>query len=297
MRIAKRIFLFIAVNLLVLVTLSITLSLLGVGHYIGAQGINYGALAVFCLVWGMGGAFISLALSRLMAKWMMGVQVIDPDNAPPELAELAGMVHRLARAANLPKMPEVGIYESPEPNAFATGPTRSRALVAVSTGLLGAMDKKQTEAVLAHEISHVANGDMVTMTLLQGVINAIVMFLARIIAFAASQQVKEDMRPLIRFLITLALEILLSLLGSIVVMWFSRRREFAADSGAAKLSGARNMISALEALERAIDFRDPRQPESLATLKISGKPRSGIARLFASHPSIDERIAALKTLG
>src|SRR3989339_1813106 len=188
MRIAKRIFLFMAVNVLILLTLSITLNILGVRPYLNANGIDYGALMTFCLVWGIGGAFISLGLSRIMAKWMMGVQVIPPNTSDPALSSLVQTVHNLAKAAGLPKMPEVGYYNSPEINAFATGPTKSRALVAVSAGLLESMDRAQLEGVLAHEISHIANGDMVTMTLLQGVINAFVMFLARVIAFSSPAQ-------------------------------------------------------------------------------------------------------------
>lgn len=296
MRFFKRIFLFMTVNILILVTLSVTLQLLGVRPYLSANGIDYASLMIFCLVWGMGGAFISLAISRMMAKWMMGVKVIDPNTNDHNLAELVNVVHSLAKAAGLPRMPEVGIYESPEPNAFATGPTRSRALVAVSTGLLGSMDKNQIEGVLAHEISHVANGDMVTMTLLQGIMNAIVMFLARVIAFAASQSVKEDMRPIVNFLVTIAMEILLSLLGMMAVMWFSRAREYAADNGGANLAGRGKMIGALRALQLTVKYHDPRQPASMATLKISDRPRGGLAMLFASHPPLEERIARLEAM-
>ena len=292
----KRIALFLAVNLLVILTLSITLNLLGVGPYLSARGINYGALAVFCLVWGMGGAFISLGMSRLMAKWLMGVQLIDPDSSTPEFSELLNTVHSLAKSAGISAMPQVGVYDSPEPNAFATGPSRNRALVAVSTGLLETMDRRQIEGVLAHEITHVSNGDMVTMTLLQGIINAIVMFLARIIAFAVSQNAKEENRWFIRFIVTIVLEFALSLLGMIAVMWFSRRREFEADKGGANLAGRENMIAALKALERTADMRDANQPASVATLKISGKPRSSWAMLFASHPPLRERIERLETM-
>ena len=294
MQFAKRMLIFFAVNLLILLTISCALSALGITMGLTAHGYDYPMLAAFCLIWGMGGAFISLALSRIMAKWMMGVEVIDPNTTDQKLSSLVATVHKLAAAANLPKMPEVGIFDSQEPNAFATGPTKSRALVAVSTGLLESMNTSQLEGVLAHEITHVANGDMVTMTLLQGVINAIVMFLSRIIAFAIAQNVKKDIRPLVNFLTVIVLQICLSLLGSIVVMWFSRRREYEADKGGARLAGRQNMVSALQALQRTIQYQDPQQPASVATLKISGKPRSGIALLFASHPPLEDRIEALQ---
>jgi len=288
----KRVLLFIAVNVLVITTITIVMSLLGVGHYLTANGIDYSALAIFCLVWGMGGAFISLAISRMMAKWMMGVEVIDPNTSDPHLAALVQTVHNLARSANLPAMPEVGIFDSEEPNAFATGPTKSRALVAVSTGLLRNMTPAQVEGVLGHEIAHVANGDMVTMTLLQGIINAIVMFVARVVAFLVSQNVKEETRPLVNFLVVMVLQIALSILGSLVVCWFSRHREFEADAGGARLAGREKMASALERLQQTYGLVDKSQPESMATLKISG--HKGFFALFATHPPLEERIARLR---
>jgi heat shock protein HtpX len=290
----KRIFLFMAVNLLILVTLSVTLNLLGVQPYLTRSGIDYRALMIFCLVWGMGGAFISLALSRVMAKWMMGVQVIDPAQARGEEAELVAMVHRLATAAGLPAMPQVGIYESPEVNAFATGPTKSRALVAVSTGILNSMNHEELEGVLGHEISHVANGDMVTMTLVQGIVNAFVMFLARVIAFFVSQQVKEENRGWVNFLVVMVLQILLSILGSIVVASFSRSREFRADAGSARLAGREKMVAALENLQRTYEPLDSRG-RALATLKISGRS-GGFWALLSTHPPLATRIAALQGL-
>jgi heat shock protein HtpX len=269
----KRIFLFIAVNILILATLSITLSLLGVGHYFSSRGINYQNLMTFCLVWGMGGAFISLALSRVMAKWMMGVVVIPPDT----------------------REPEVGYYPSPEVNAFATGPTRNRALVAVSAGLLQRMDRTQLEGVLGHEIAHISNGDMVTMTLVQGVINAIVMFLARVIAFfIANRGRDEESSSAPNYLVIFALEMGLSVLGMLVVSAFSRRREFRADEGGAKLAGRTSMIKALEALQSTVAYADLTHKEALATLKISGKPK-GFFALFSTHPPLEERIERLKS--
>ena len=282
----KRVFLFMAVNLLVVLTISFVLSALGVGPYLNARGVDDGALAAFCLVWGMGGAFISLSLSRVMAKWSMGVKILDPRSGNP----LVETVHGLARRAGLPAMPEVGVYDSPEPNAFATGPTRSRALVAVSTGLLGSMNQEELEGVLGHEIAHVANGDMVTMTLIQGVINAFVMFLARIIAFALSRNSDRDNRGMDRMTV-FALEMALGVLGMVVVSWFSRRREFRADAGSAKLGGREKMISALQALQRRFEPHDTQ--EALATLKIAGG-RSGLMALISTHPPLADRIAALR---
>ncbi|MHB0995714.1 MAG: protease HtpX [Elusimicrobiales bacterium] len=288
----KRTFIFLAVNLLILLTLSITLNLLGIGHYFSRRGIDYNALMLFCLVWGMGGAFISLALSRIMAKWMMGVKVIDPNTTDPAQQELVSTVHRLARAANLPEMPEVGWYPSHEVNAFATGPTRSRALVAVSAGLVERLDRGQVEGVLAHEIAHVANGDMVTMTLIQGVINALVMFLARVIAFFLANRGRDgESSSAPNYLVVFLLEMVLSVFGMIAVMAFSRWREYRADAGGAALAGRQKMISALEALQKTIRYADLTQKESLATLKISNKPRFA---LFSSHPPLEERIARLK---
>ena len=294
MQMAKRIGLFLAVNLLILVTLSFTLNLLGVGSYFSARGIDYRSLMVFCLVWGMGGAFISLGLSRVMAKWMMGVVVLAPGTTEPSLARLVQTVHNLARAANLPKMPEVGYYPSPEINAFATGPTKSRALVAVSAGLLQSMDWEQIEGVLAHEITHVSNGDMVTMTLLQGIINAIVMFLARVIAFFISNRGRDSERSAApNYFMIMGLEIALSALGMIAVSAFSRYREYRADAGGARLAGREKMIGALEALRRTVNYADLTGKESIAAFKIAGKPARFMS-LFATHPPLEARIERLK---
>jgi len=296
MAVAKRVVLFVAVNILVVLTISITLNLLGVRPYLDARGIDYRALLVFCAVWGMGGAFISLGLSRVMAKWSLGVRVIDPATPDPAARELVATVHNLARAAGLPKMPEVGVYDSPEVNAFATGPSKSRSLVAVSSGLLRRMNRNEVEGVLGHEIAHVANGDMVTMTLIQGVINVFVMFFARVIAFAVVQFLRRDDDRGgsygLQFLITFVLEILLSLLGAMVVAAFSRWREFRADAGGARLAGRGNMVSALQALQRTHELVDT-QHQALATLKIAGK-RSGLAALFATHPPLEARIERLQ---
>ncbi len=294
----KRIFLFLAVNFLVVITISTILSLLGVRPYINAYGLDYEALAIFCLIWGMGGAFISLGLSRIMAKWLMGVKVIDPNTSNPELRNLVDRVHRLALEARLPVMPEVGIYESPELNAFATGPMKSRSLVAVSSGLLNRMSDAETDGVLAHEVSHIANGDMVTMTLIQGVVNAFVMFLSRVIAFAVANALRGDRRDsgfsyLTFYLVQFILEIFFMILGSMVVAWFSRYREFRADAGGARLAGREKMISALEALRRNFGTVDPDAQPAVQALKISSRPR-GIMRLFSTHPPLELRIARLR---
>ena len=285
----KRFFLFAVTNVLILVTISIVINVLGIKPYLTAQGIDYGSLMAFCLVWGMGGSFISLLLSRVMAKMMMGVKVLEPGRAG-ELEGLVQNVHQVAKAAGLP-MPQVGVYESPEVNAFATGPSKSRALVAFSTGILRQMNQKELTGVIAHEIAHIKNGDMVTMTLLQGVVNAVVLFLSRVIAFAASQGVKEESRPMVNMIVAIVLDILLGILGSIVVFWFSRQREFRADAGSAKLAGKDSMIAALQSLGHGRMLAD--EPASVATLKIAGKP-SKFMHLFSSHPSIEERIKRLE---
>ncbi|MCM2278980.1 MAG: protease HtpX [Oligoflexia bacterium] len=295
----KRIFVFVAVNLLVMATISILLKVFGVQPYLTARGIDYQALLAFCLIWGMGGAFISLALSRMMAKWMMGVQVIPPDTRDPELQDLVERVHALSRSAGLPRMPEVGIYESPEVNAFATGPTKSRALVAVSTGLLHRMRADEVDGVLGHEVAHIANGDMVTMTLIQGVVNAFAMFLARVIAYAISMATTRDDREegastggFAYHMTVFVLEIVFMMLGSIVVAWFSRQREYRADKGGARLAGRDKMVSALQALRRTYEAVDTEAQPAVQTLKISGKG-TGIYRLFSTHPPLVDRLERL----
>jgi heat shock protein HtpX len=290
----KRIGFFLLVNILVLLTISIVLSVLGVGSYIEGDQLNLQTLLIFSAVVGFSGAFISLALSRIMAKWMMRVKVLDPDkgNLSPQERELVERVHLLARNAGIRKMPEVGYYDSMEVNAFATGPTRNRSLVAVSSGLLQRMDYDAVEGVLAHEVAHIANGDMVTMTLVQGVVNTFVVFLSRIAAFVASRFVREDVAPIVHFIAIIVFQILFSILGSMAVMAYSRYREFHADAGGADLAGKDKMIHALQSLKRSVELVDNRQP-SLATLKINGG-RRGWTRLFSSHPDLDERIRQLQ---
>src|SRR6266446_3048668 len=286
---AKRIFLFLMVNILVMITVTLVLALLRVGNYFPAGGLA--GLAVFCLVWGFAGALISLALSRIMAKWFMGVHVIPVDTTDPALKNLVETVHELARQAGLPKLPEVGIYESDEVNAFATGPSKSRALVAVSTGLLGRMGPEQLSGVLGHEITHISNGDMVTMTLLQGVINAIVLFLAQVLAFVVSQAMRaRDERDRgggwMQFLLFQVFQVVFSIFGLIVVNWFSRQREFRADAGGARLAGRQTMIEALRALGRLNDpeiaVAEAQHAQSFQSLKIAGQ-HGGMVALLASH--------------
>lgn len=283
---AKRIFLFLLTNIAVVATISIILSVLGV-----RPGDGLGPLAIFCLVWGMGGAFISLLISRWMAKRAMGVQLVDGNTGNADADWLYRTVQKLAQQANLP-MPEVGIYDSPEVNAFATGPSRSRSLVAVSTGILRAMKRNELEAVLGHEMSHIANGDMVTMTLLQGVMNSFVMFAARIIAsIAAGQSKSERGSDGIYFVVRFIVEIVLGIAGSLVTAWFSRYREFRADAGGASMAGSENMVAALKRLAEGPQGVDSRAP-ALASFKISGAP--GFMALFSTHPPLEVRIAALR---
>ncbi len=298
-QIGKRVVLFLVVNLLVMTTVTVVLGVLGVGRYFPQGGLA--GLAVLCLVWGMAGSFVSLALSRVMAKWLMGVQAIPADTTDPTLRELVDTVHGLARAAGLPALPEVGIYESPDVNAFATGPTRSRALVAVSTGLLQNMGRREVSGVLGHEIAHIANGDMVTMALVQGVVNAFAMFLARVLAFAISQALRsrDDNRGggWIEWILVMVFQNVFMLLGFIVVAWFSRQREFRADAGGARYAGRENMINALKTLGRLHDpeiaAAEAQRAPSFQALKISG-PTGGMASLFATHPPLEARIARLE---
>jgi heat shock protein HtpX len=278
---AKRIVLFLLTNLAVMVTVSVILRVLGI------QPAGVASLAVFSLVWGMGGAFISLQLSRWIAKRTTGMRLVDGRTGHAELDWLYATVERLTRQANLP-MPEVGYYESPEVNAFATGPSRSRSLVAVSSGLLRAMRQDEVEGVLAHEVAHIANGDMVTMTLLQGVINAFVIFFARIIA--SFLRGSNDNRGG-SYLVIVMLEVVLGMLGSLITAWFSRQREFRADRGGAQLAGPPKMIGALKRLVAHQDAVDTSQP-ALATLKISGA--RGWMAFFSTHPPLEQRIAALE---
>jgi heat shock protein HtpX len=290
----KRIFLFLLTNLAIVLTLSIILSVLGVGRYIDPDGgLNIQSLAIFSFVWGMGGAFISLQMSRWIAKRATGVKLVNGQTGNAELDWLHTTVARLTQQANLP-MPEVGVYESGEVNAFATGPSKSRSLVAVSSGLLRSMRHEEVEGVLAHEVAHIANGDMVTMTLLQGVINAFVMFFARIIAFALANRggSRDDRGGGVNYMVVFMLEIVLGILGSMITAWFSRQREFRADRGGATLAGRDRMLGALRRLASNRELVDT-QHAALATLKINGK--RGWMVFFSTHPPLEARIAALES--
>jgi heat shock protein HtpX len=281
----KRIFLFLVTNLLIVLTLTVIVSLLGL-----AGGPDIGSLAVLCLIWGMGGAFISLQLSRWIAKRATGVHLVDGRTGNSQLDWLYQTVERLTRQANLP-MPEVGVYESMEVNAFATGPSKNRSLVAVSAGLLRTMRPEEVEGVLAHEVAHIANGDMVTMTLLQGVMNAFVMFLARVIASVVTRSDDGRRGGGSYFLVVIVLQIVLGILGSLVTAWFSRYREFRADAGGAHLAGRERMLGALRRLAANHELVDT-QHQALATMKINGLP--AWAALFSTHPPLEQRIAALQ---
>ena len=299
MAIAKRIFLFLALNFLVILMITTVLNIFNVKPFLSSQGIDMQSLLIFCFIWGMGGALISLSLSRVMAKWMMGVQIVDPNTRDPELQHLMGTIHKLARRSDLP-MPEVGIYRSNEVNAFATGPTKKRALVAVSTGLLQRMKENEIEGVLGHEMSHIANGDMVTMTLLQGVVNAFVMFLARILAYAVSglgrnRENSSGGSYMSYMLFVYLFEVVFMILGSLVIAAYSRFREFRADEGGARLAGKDSMISALQSLRALQEIKDPRaENPAMAAFKISHPAKKGLLHLFASHPPLEERIARLQ---
>ena len=290
-----RILLFIATNLAVLLVLSVVARLFGIDTYLAAHGGSLGGLLVWAAVFGFGGALISLAMSKTQAKMAMGVQVIGQTTDPTEQWLLSVVEHH-ARAAGV-GMPEVGIFNSPQPNAFATGARRNHALVAVSTGLLERMNRQEIEAVLGHEMTHVANGDMVTLTLIQGVVNTFVLLLARVVGQVVDRAVfrSNSGRGFGSFLSFFVLQIVFGLLATPIVMWFSRWREYRADRGGAKLAGTGNMIAALEDLKRVTE---PLPAKQFAAFGIAdGSVGSGIKRLFMSHPPLDERIAALRALG
>lgn len=300
MAIAKRVFLFLVVNFLVFLTISFLLRIFNIQPYLTHYGIDFTSLAIFCLIWGFAGSMISLFLSKSLAKRTPGMQIINPNTSDPQQKQVLDMVYKLSKKASLPSLPEVGIYRSPEPNAFATGATKNSSFVAVSTGLLQRMNEQEVEGVVGHEITHVANGDMVTMTLLQGIVNAFVMFFARAVAFVLARgddQENNSFSGGMYYLTSSILEVVLMFLGSIVIAFFSRSREFRADRGGALLSGKENMINALRALKRSYNIRDPRTEDStIQALKISGPGDTFLMKLFASHPPLDERIARLQAL-
>ncbi len=289
----KRIFLFLLTNIAIVFVLNISMRLLGVDSYLYTQGVdlNINALLIFAMVFGMGGSFISLLISKWSAKRMTGARVIEQpaNNTERWLVET---VQSQAQRAGI-GLPEVAIFDSPQPNAFATGANRNSALVAVSTGLLQHMDQDEVEAVLAHEITHVSNGDMVTLALIQGVVNTFVIFLSRVIGHTVDRVVFKNERGhgIAFWITTIIAELVLGILASIIVMWFSRQREYRADAGGAGLAGRGKMIAALERLKAA--HEQPQLPDQLAAFGVSGKT-GGISGLFLSHPPLDERIRALR---
>ncbi|MCK9530330.1 MAG: protease HtpX [Gammaproteobacteria bacterium] len=294
----KRIVLFVITNLAVVLLLSITARLLGLDRYIESGGINFTALLGFAAIFGFGGAFISLAMSKWSAMRMVGAQVIETPRSEAE-AWLVSTVQRQARQAGI-GMPEVAVYDSPEVNAFATGMNRDNALVAVSTGLLRSMTRDEAEAVLAHEVSHVANGDMVTLALIQGVVNTFVIALARVVGYFVDRALQGnnsngEYRPGIGYMLTsLVAEVILGMLASVIVMWFSRQREFRADAGGASLAGRQKMIAALERLRSS---HTQQLPDQMAAFGISGGVAQGLRKLLLTHPPLEERIAALRAMG
>ena len=290
----KRIFLFLATNLAVLAVLSVVMSLLGIDSLLAEQGtqLDLQALLIFSAVIGFAGSFISLAISKWSAKRLTGARVIDTPRNETE-RWLLKTVRMQAQKAGI-RPPEVAVYDSPEINAFATGANRNKALVAVSSGLLNRLQRGELEAVLGHEVSHVANGDMVTLALIQGVVNTFVIFLSRIVGFLVDRLIFRTERGYGPgfFIASIVAQIVLGILASTIVMWFSRRREFRADEGGARLAGRQNMINALERLRRA--HEPSALPESMRVMGISSSRSTGLKRLFMSHPPLEERIAALK---
>jgi heat shock protein HtpX len=289
----KRIFLFLATNVAIILVLSVTMQLLGVEQYFYDQGVNLNltGLLIIAFLFGMGGSFISLLISKWMAKRMTGAKVIEePANSTESW--LLNTVQNQAQQAGI-GMPEVAIFNSPDPNAFATGANRNKALVAVSSGLLQHMNQDEVEAVLAHEVSHVANGDMITLALIQGVVNTFVIFLSRVIGHVVDRVVFKTQRghgPAF-WITTIVAQVVLGILASIIVMWFSRQREYRADAGGASLAGREKMIAALERLKASVD--QPHLPDQLAAFGISGGGNK-FSNLFRSHPHLDERIQALR---
>jgi heat shock protein HtpX len=289
----KRIFLFVVTNLAIVLVLSISARILGIDRFLTANGLNMGALLMFAALFGFGGSFVSLLMSKWIAKMSTGAQVItQPSNAVEQW--LVETVRRQAQKAGI-GMPEVAVYDAPEINAFATGANRNNALVAVSTGLLNNMSRDEAEAVLGHEVSHVANGDMITLTLIQGVVNTFVIFISRVIGNFVDRAIlkNENNGPGIAYYVTsIVAEIVLGILASIIVMWFSRQREFRADAGGADLAGREKMIAALERLRA--NHEASTLPQGTQAFGISGKSTGGLARLFMTHPPLEERIETLR---
>lgn len=293
--VAKRVILFLVTNLLIMVMVGIVFNVLASVFGLPPQiHGSLGSLLLFSGVVGFAGSFISLLMSKQMAKWMMGVKIIDPATHDHELKRLVQMVHDSARRAKLAKMPEVGIYESPDLNAFATGPSKSNSLVAVTTGLMRRMSADELEGVIGHEVAHIANGDMVTMTLIQGIVNTFVVFFSRLLANVVSGSVDEKYRGLVYFGTSILFDIVFGILGSIVVAIYSRRREFRADLGSARLVGKPKMIAALRALQNStIEPVVEERAAAFASLRIDSKP-GGLMALLSTHPPLEMRIQTLE---
>jgi heat shock protein HtpX len=292
----KRIGLMLLVNMAVMMTVMTILKLLGVGSYVTRSGLDYSNLMVFCLIWGMVGSFISLFLSKYMAKWMMNLKMINPQTCSAMERQLLHLVQQLSKSAGLRKCPELAVYNNSELNAFATGPSRNNALIAVSSGLLNSLTDDEVEGVLAHEMSHIANGDMVTMTLVQGVVNAFVMFFSKIVAWGVANAMRgddEDSSPSLWVVwgVEMVCYVVFGIIGSIVVSWVSRKREFRADAGAAKISGAHKICAALKRLKSG-PINTEQGEQAFASFKISSS-RSTLLKLLSTHPPLDERIKKL----
>ena len=300
----KRIFLFLGLNILIVASISILCDLIGLRPYITKAGLDFEALLMFCVIWGMTGSFISLLLSKKIAQWMLAIRIVNPShNSPIHEKKLSVMVQDIAMKAHLTEVPEIGIFSSSCCNAFATGFSKKSSLIAVSSKLLETLSDDELEAVIAHEITHIRNGDMVTMSLLQGVVNAFVMFLSRVFAYTISTAMNKDSKKsgnhgLSYFLFTMLFELVFISLGSVLLCYFSRKREFLADAGGAHLTSKHKMISALRSLDNAValDKNEFEKQKSFAAMMIrSSKPKTH-AKLFSTHPTIEERIEHLESL-
>ncbi len=294
MAIAKRIFFFAVVNILVVLTLSISVSI--ISHFLGIELSGMGGLLILYSVLGMGGAFVSLFISKWMAKRAFGLQMLEARSQNPQERTLVEMVHRMAKQAGLKTMPEVGIYNSQEVNAFATGPSKNNSLVAVSSGLLNHMDADAVEGVIGHEVAHIANGDMVTLTLIQGIVNTVVLLVSRILATLVANALSGDREGggsyWMQFGLYMAFQMILGILGTVVVNFFSRWREYRADAGGARYAGREKMISALRALSRNHEMYNEKD-QAFASMKINGKTGT-LAALFSTHPPLEQRIHRLE---
>lgn len=310
MKSLRRFFLFFLINALVILSISFLLAVFGVQPYLTREGLDLTSLIIFCAFWGMGGSLFSLALSRKMAKWIFHIRLIDPETTNPLERKIWEMIKRLSRSAGLLNIPEVGVFASKQLNAFATGPTKNRSLVAVSSTLLEELDDGEMEAVLSHEIAHISNGDMVTMTLIQGIVNAFVLLLARLFGYmlavalrrgSSSEKKNVPLSPFSFYLFSLLFEVVFMLLGSIVIAFFSRRREYRADREGAMLSSKEKMIRALETLRIKSRHSPPllnrKEAKSFQSLMMVFPKRKGssFSLLFATHPPLEKRIARLRS--